>query len=187
MSYVNHGFTSFEDYLVIRENTDRIVEYIEGNVFMVPFPSTQHQKILGRLHAQLFHFLNGKECEVFVSPYDIELKRTGIDGTKIVVPDLSVICEKSGFTDTKYVGVPTLVVEIVSPLNQSHDLVFKQNLYMQYHVKEYWIINPMLNHVQVFLLNKDGQYEQHEAIKDSGIVHSVVLSGFRVDVQEIFS
>lgn len=137
MSYVNHGFTSYADYLVIRENTDRIVEYIDGNVFMVPSPSTKHQRILGRLHAQLFHFLNGKEGEVFVSLYDIELKRIGIDGTKIIIPDLSVICDKNGFTITKYIGVPTLVVEVVRPSNQSHDLVFKLNLYMLYHVQEY--------------------------------------------------
>ncbi|WP_373558584.1 Uma2 family endonuclease [Bacillus sp. FJAT-45350] len=66
-----------------------------------------------------------------------------MDGTKIVIPDLSGICDKSGLNENRYVGVPTVIFEIISPSNQSHDLVFKLNLYMEYGVKEYWIVNPL--------------------------------------------
>jgi len=37
--------------------------------------------------------------------------------------------------------------EIISPSNQAHDLVKKLNLCMQYGVKEYWIVNPLLKTV----------------------------------------
>lgn len=109
-----------------------------------------------------------------------------MDGNKIVIPDLSVICDKSGLMENKYVGVPTLIMEILSPSNQAHDLVFKLNLYMQYGVKEYWIINPMLNIVQVYQLNNEAQYQQMDALKEKGVIQSEVLKGFQVRLEELF-
>ncbi|MGG7144137.1 Uma2 family endonuclease [Clostridium nigeriense] len=68
--------------------------------------------------------------------------------------------DKSGFTETKYIGVPSLIIEILTPSNQSHDLITKLNLYMKYGVKEYWIINPMLESVTIYTLNNENMYEQ---------------------------
>lgn len=179
MSLPKENFVSLEEFYKMRENTERILEYIDGIVFMSPSPSTQHQRVSGRLHAKLFNFLEGKDCEVFHAPFDIELKNDKMEGTKIVVPDLSVICDKSGLTENKFVGVPTLIIEILSPSNQSHDLVFKLNLYMQYGVNE-------LNIVQIYALNDEGQYQQLDALKEKGIARSEVLKGFHINLEDLF-
>lgn len=81
--------------------------------------------------------LERTDCEVFHAPFDVALQSETIEGTKIVIPDLSIICDKSGLQENKYVGVPTIIFEIISPSNQSHYFVFKLNLYMQYGVKKY--------------------------------------------------
>lgn len=107
-------------------------------------------------------------------------------GTIIVIPDISIICDKSGFTDARYVGVPSLIVEILSPSNQSHDLITKLNLYMNDGVKEYWIVNPMLNAVTVYALNDENMYEQHDMQKSKGEVTSRLFEGFRVDIEDVF-
>ena len=44
--------------------------------------------------------------------------------------------------ENEYKGVPTLIVEVVSPSNDSDDYVKKLNLYMRFGVKEYWIVSP---------------------------------------------
>lgn len=179
--------TTFEEYLKLRENREELLEYIDGIVYMSPSPSTKHQRISSRMQGELFSFLKGKECEVFAAPFDVQLKKEGIEGEKLVIPDLSVICDKSGFTDTKYIGVPTLIVEILSPSNQAHDLVRKLNIYMDYGVKEYWIVNPMLNSISLYTLNEDGLYDQVEVKIDTGIIKSHCLIGFEIDLKEIFS
>ncbi len=153
---------------------------------MSPSPSTKHQRISSKLHAKLYILLEGKNCEVFHAPFDILLKKDDVEGEKLVIPDLSVICDKSGFTDNKYIGVPSLIIEILSPSNQSHDLVTKLNLYMKYGVKEYWIVNPILNTVMLYTLNKDGMYEQSVVKTESGIVKSKLLEEFEVDIEELF-
>jgi Uma2 family endonuclease len=175
------------EFYHLRENTEQLIEFVDGVIFMSPSPSTMHQRISGRLHAQLFNLLEGKDCEVFHAPFDIELTKDNLDGTKIVIPDLSVICDKSGLNENKYVGVPTLIIEIISPSNQSHDLVFKLNLYMQYGVKEYWIVNPILNTVQVYKLESDGQYYQLDVAKGLGTIQSTIFQEFKVDLEKLFS
>lgn len=59
-----------EEYYALREQSEQLLEYIDGIVFMSPSPSTAHQRISGRLHARLFHLLEGKTCEVFQAPFD---------------------------------------------------------------------------------------------------------------------
>lgn len=178
---------TLNEFYNLRENSNQIMEYIDGVIFMSPSPSTKHQRISGRLYVQLFHILEGSDCEVFHAPFDIELTDETIADTKIVVPDLSVICDKNGLTDEKYIGVPSIIIEIVSPSNQSHDLVFKLNLYMQYGVKEYWIVNPILNTIQLYNLDEQGQYELHDLAKEKGQIHSTIFPTFIVDTEKIFA
>lgn len=177
---------SVNEYFQIRENSDALMEYIDGFVYMSPSPSTKHQRISRKLEIKLENALEGTSCELFHAPYDIELRDESIEGTKIVIPDISIICDKSGFTDDRYIGVPGLIVEILSPSNQSHDLITKLNLYMNYGVKEYWIVNPMLNAVTVYALNDENMYEQHDMQINEGDVTSKLFNGFRVDLASIF-
>jgi Uma2 family endonuclease len=177
---------SYEDYLVLKEKSDNLLEYIDGIVYMSPSPSTKHQRISSKLHAKLYNVLEGKTCEVFHAPFDIVLKNDNIEGEKLVIPDLSVICDKTGFTDNKYIGVPSLIIEILSPSNQSHDLVIKLNIYMKYGVKEYWIVNPILNTVMLYALNADNMYEQSIVKTEIGIVKSKIIENFEVDIEDLF-
>lgn len=186
MSLLHEQSMSIQEFHKLREGTERLFEYADGNVMMVPSPSTQHQRISSRLHAKLFNFLDGGDCEVFHAPYDVELKGGKLSGTHIVIPDLLVICDKHGLTNNKYIGAPELIIEILSPSNQAHDLVFKLNLYMQAGVNEYWIVNPMLQIIQVYELDKDGQYKQVDSLKGTGTIRSTVLHEFQVNLEDIF-
>lgn len=46
-----------------------------------------------------------------------------------VQPDLIVICDKKGLKEQNYTGVPTLVVEVLSPSTASKDFTKKMELY----------------------------------------------------------
>lgn len=190
MSRPHPNKITLEEFYQLREKVDQTLEFIAGIVYMTPSPSTKHQRVSGRLHAKLFNFLEGKECEVFHAPFDIELSREGQEDIanekNIVVPDLTVICERDKLGENKFVGVPDLIIEILSPSNQAHDLVTKLNLYMQYGVKEYWIVNPMLNSVQIYVLNIEGQYQQVDALKEIGWAASEILDGFSVNLKDLF-
>jgi Uma2 family endonuclease len=102
-------FISIDKFYDLRSETDAILEYIDGIVYMSPSSSTKHQRVSSRLQFQFGNYLEGGQCEVFVAPYDIELKKDDIEGQKIVIPDISIICDKCGFTETKYQGFQNLL------------------------------------------------------------------------------
>nr|WP_144460934.1 Uma2 family endonuclease [Siminovitchia fortis] len=178
---------TFEEYLQLREERAEYMEFSDGAIFMAPSPSTMHQRISGRLYVQFFNYMKSRDCEVFHAPFDVELQGERLEGTHIVIPDLLVICDKEGLKETKYVGAPELIIEILSPSNQAHDLVFKMNLYMQAGVKEYWIVNPMLHTIQAYQLDQDGQYRQNQVLKDRGTIKSAIFEGVNVDLEALFA
>lgn len=104
-------------------------------------PSTAHQIVVFNLGIKLKEYFKKKNCTVMISPYDVFLCKDDIDETQVVIPDISVMCNKDGFDDKRYKGVPTIIVEVLSS-NVPDDTIKKFNLYLKYGVKEYWIINP---------------------------------------------
>lgn len=186
MNLAKEKLVTIEEFYEIREKSDKTLEYIDGIIYMSPSPSTKHQSISMKLGSEIYNYLKDKDCLVFSAPFDVKLKNEEMEYPKIVVPDLLVICDKNGLDEYGYTGVPNLIVEILSPSNQSHDLVFKLNLYMKYGVKEYWIINPILNTVQIYSLNNEGQYYQADVKRDEGNVKSIFLEDFEIDLKELF-
>lgn len=186
MSLPQTKFITLDEFNKLRENNNSIFEYIDGVVYMSPSPSTKHQQISMRLSSEIYNYLKGKECEVFSAPFDVHLFKEGMQGEKIVIPDISVICDKTGLTENFYKGVPNLIIEILSPSNQAHDLVFKLNLYMEYGVKEYWIVNPMLKTIQVYELDEEGNYMQQAVKNETGEIYSKVLNEFKISLEDVF-
>ncbi|MEG1287472.1 MAG: Uma2 family endonuclease [Clostridium sp.] len=175
---------TYDEFLDIQNSSENRLEYIDKLICMSPSPSIPHQRISGNLYGLLWTFFKGKTCDVFSAPTDIELSKD--NNKNVVIPDLSVICDKNGFTNNKYIGVPTLIIEILSPSNQSHDLVTKMNLYMRYGVKEYWIINPMKYSIDVYSLDENGGYEQYCVRHKIGDIESKVFKELNIDMEDIF-
>lgn len=165
------------------ESTD-LFEYIDGQVYALASPSTAHQRVSLKLSNIFFNYLDGHSCEVFVAPFDIKLTKEDL-AASVVIPDLSIICDKEGLNDKRYEGVPSLIIEILSPSNQHQDLVVKMNLYAKYGVKEYWIVNPMTRGVIIYSLDSEQHYTQF-AIKSTGTVESKLFSGLSVDLDKLF-
>ena len=154
---------TYKDYLTFPE--DERIEIIEGEIFnMSPAPARIHQKLISKLSQVLQNYIdsNNGECEVYVAPFDVILKKDNeetINSKSIVQPDISVICDKNKLTDAGCTGSPDMIVEIISPSNSGHDYVTKLNLYQKYKVKEYWIIDPRVKKIFVYFLDENGFYD----------------------------
>lgn len=186
MGSLSEEVTSYEDFENMQRNTESLLEYIDGIVYMSPSPSIKHQAISSFLQGELYIYLKGKKCKVFAAPTDVVLQETKNDDKKKVVPDLFVVYDPDGFNKNEYVGVPDFVIEILSASNESHDLVTKLNLYMNYGVKEYWIVHPRLNNILIYTLNDKKGYELN-VISVGSIAKSNVLHNFEIQVKELFS
>ena len=170
------------------DEKDRI-EIIDGEAFMMSPPNLTHQRISRRLTSQIDAFLQGKECELFYAPFGVRLFEKDGDRPEdvdtLVEPDLSVICDKNKLDDAGCKGAPDFIIEIMSPSNRRHDKVTKLNLYQRAGVREYWIVSPEMQTIEVFLL-EDGFLKPKEFYGRDDQAKVTVLEGCQVDLSKVF-
>lgn len=88
------NFNTYEAFEEKRQQTDEILEYIDGIIYISPSPSITHQRMASFLHGELHNLLKNSGCEVFSAPTDVLFEQSGNDHNKNkrVVPDLFVTC-----------------------------------------------------------------------------------------------
>lgn len=176
---------TFEEFLKIDENTDDYLEFIDGYIYNMASPSVVHQRIVTRLSGVFSNFFDGKGCEPFVSPFDVYFKNE--TETHRVQPDLSVICDKSGFTENNYVGSPTLVIELLSPSTASKDIITKMNLYMRFGVKEYWIVSPEKKQIHIYNFEDKSIKDVPVIFKEHENLKSNIFHDLEINLEKIFN
>ena len=178
---------TFADCLTWPEN-ERI-ELIDGEAVLMSLPSTVHQKISGELFRQLTNFLEGKKCEVFSAPFGVRLFEKDGDSPEnvdtMVEPDISVICDRDKLDRHGCKGAPDLIVEILSPSTQRRDRLIKLELYQRAGVREYWIVSPEEQTVQVLLFT-NGLLLPRELYKKGDIAKVNVLEGCFLELEKVF-
>ncbi|MFV0401265.1 MAG: Uma2 family endonuclease [Oscillospiraceae bacterium] len=159
-------------------------ELIEGLPYaMSPAPAPKHQEISFALSLQLGNFLKGKPCKLYPAPFDVRLNADREDDT-VVQPDLSVICDSAKIDDKGCKGAPDFVVEILSPSTARRDRMVKFQLYLQAGVREYWIVDPDTQTVQVCILC-EGFYRA-AMYGDTDKISVSTLPGCEIDLQDVF-
>lgn len=179
--------TSYEEFRKLAENSDERYEYIDGEIFLLASPKAYHQKILGELHFIFYSWFQAKKCRPVFAPFDITLKRSP-ENISVVQPDLMVFCdlEENLNEQDYYMGVPALVVEIISASTRSKDFIKKLDLYMSTGVREYWIINPLNREVTVYLF-EENNISKNTTYKNLETALSYVFDGLAVGLERIFA
>lgn len=180
------GYT-YADYL--KFSFDEMVELIRGKIFkMTPAPSASHQRVSRELLVQIADFLKGKKCEVFTAPFDVILPVEGKSfeaSDRVVQPDICVICYPSKIKEQGCFGAPDWIIEILSPHTAKKDLQDKFSLYEESGVREYWIVEPRNQTVEVFLL-KEGRYDRIQTYIGDDEVASNTLLALQVKLDLVF-
>lgn len=132
-------------------------ELLDGRpVAMSPRPVVNHNIAVTNVTSIFQRFLRGKPCTVFTDGVDVFL--TPKDR---VIPDVTVVCDKSTVKPDGVHGAPDLAVEVLSPSTAKRDRGYKKNLYERCGIREYWIIDTDSRLIEVYLLT-DGRYELDE-------------------------
>ncbi len=129
-------------------------ELIDGVVYDMTPPSRIHQKLISGLTREIGNYIhkNNGACEVYPAPFAVFLNA---DNKTYVEPDISVICDKNKLNDNGCNGAPDWIIEVVSPSSQRMDYFVKLFKYRTAGVREYWIVNPQKQTVQVYSFEGD--------------------------------
>ncbi len=178
--------TTYEEFLEMAGNSEERYELIDGEVYLLTSPSYDHQAILGELHAILHTWFKGKPCRPLFAPFDVTLYKSA-DNINIVQPDILVVCDKDQIDNKgKYRGVPTLVVEVISPSTRRKDMLKKLDLYMQTGIQEYWLIDPDKQAVYFYVFAA-GDFADTQAYIGDAILQSRCFPGLEIRLPDIFN
>lgn len=127
-------------------------EWVNGRVILMPPVSDAHDDLDTWLIALIR--LLAEEQDLGVVRQDMFVRLSG--QRRLRVPDVMFISKerlqqlKPTFLD----GAPDLVIEIISPDSQSRDRREKFGEYEKAGVREYWIIDPLSQTVEVYRLER---------------------------------
>ncbi len=177
----------YRDYLTWPE--EQRWELIDGIAYQQAAPTWQHQSVVGELLTQFRTYLRGKECQVFAAPFDLRLSNTAAKDEEVatvIQPDLLVVCDKSRLKGTGYLGVPPLVIEVISPASSKMDRLYKFNKYEQAGVREYWLVEPEGKLVSVFTLQINQRYGRPEIYSEEDEIPVGIFRELRISLKEVF-
>jgi Uma2 family endonuclease len=162
--------------------TNQPCELWDGELIMAPAPFFDHQKTVLRFYRSLDDWVSfGKLGEVIASPIDMVLSPH-----RAVQPDVAFIATaRLAIIQRVIRGPADLVAEVVSLEGRSRDPIEKRDLYEQHGVKEYWIIDPEPETVEVLAL-VNGRYELVKRSRPGDTAASQLLPGFKVTVDYLF-
>jgi Uma2 family endonuclease len=174
--FPNQGQCSEDEYLAL--NTNRLVEFSNGLIEILPMPTIYHQRIVAFLYNALLAFTAaGRLGEVLFAPLRVQLWPG-----KYREPDLMFMKgeHESRITDDFWIGAD-MVFEVLSDDDRRRDLETKRQEYAQAGIPEYWIVDPRLKRITVLWL--DGTvYAVHGEFAEGTDATSRLLEGFKVNV-----
>lgn len=160
-------------------------EIINGEMIQKSAPAPMHQRICRKLIVILDQFITEKKLgEIFQSPIDVYL-----DEYNKPQPDLVFISneKKSIITNDGIMGVPDVIIEIISPSSILRDRIEKKNLYERMGVSEFWLVDPHYSAIEIYTL-KNNRYELYSAATIlEGQLKSSLFEGLTINLTDIFS
>jgi Uma2 family endonuclease len=160
-------------------------EFINGEIVVHSPVKRRHWKtssLLSRL-LDLYVSLN-KLGDIGTEKVMISLTRNDYE------PDLVFFSQEKvdTFTDDQVLfPAPNFIVEILSHKTAKHDKTTKKDDYALHGVSEYWIIDPVKQQIEQYILpDSSAFYFPAKTHKRGEIIESKAIEGFKMDVAAVF-
>jgi len=176
------GSWTYEDLLALPDDGRRY-EIIEGDLFEMTGPDPAHADAVRNLITMLLPWFAALRMTWFTAPLDIMF-----GAANPVQPDLVGFAEGGAWRRSRrgIEGVPTFVVEILSPSTRGKDLLTKRTLYQQSGVLEYWIVDPANRSVEVLTLD-EGQLRTFSRAEGAEAVRSRLFPDLAFPASAVFA
>jgi Uma2 family endonuclease len=172
---------NYRDYALLP--ADKRYEVLDGDLCMVPAPGIKHQRVSRKMVIALSRHLKAEnKGELFYAPCDVILS-----DEDIVQPDILFVRKERSFIirELNLKGPPDLAIEILSPGTRDKDLEVKRKIYARFGVKEYWILDPDAETVEVLVWSELG-YASAGIYSKSDRLSSPLLPHMELLLAEIF-
>lgn len=174
---------TYDDYVKLTPPDSGNYELLNGQIYFMASPKPSHQRISSRLNVFLGNFIILNNLgELFAAPMDVVF--TEHDTFQ---PDLLFITKErlNIIGENKIEGSPNLVVEILSPSNDSSEMSYKKHIYEITGVQEYWLINVEKQTLKLYK-QVDNELRWQRDIQKNDVLQSETIKGFELELSKIF-
>jgi Uma2 family endonuclease len=162
--------------------TNLPLQLLDGEVIEMNAPALPHQDIVGNIFV-LFK-LKAKELggKAYVAPVDVYFDELNIPQPDVLwlAPDTQCLMVGT----ERLSGAPDLIAEILSPTTAHIDRKKKFRLYEKYGVREYWLVEPRDQLIEVFQ-HREGRFDLLDAYGVGETFVSLLIG--EVEVMPIFA
>lgn len=181
-----NGTYTYADYL--KWQFDEWVELLNGRfrIFNKPGKPPYHQRITKAIGQQISPKLDHSLYDSWSIPLPVVFHDivTAVPRT-LVMPDIFVINRKGNWEDeVGWHGIPDWIIEVSNQLTATLNSTIKRNLYEQYGVREYWVVQPKEKAVNVYVL-EEGKYALVD-VYESGEIPSRIFPDLVISHTRIF-
>jgi len=179
---------TYEDYLQLIPPDSFGFEILRGELIVSPSPNRRHQRTVLSLGRILDVHVNTQNLgEIFVAPFDVVLDADSSVSENIVQPDLMFVSKDrlNIITDDNIRGAPDLVIEVLSDSTARYDRVEKMRAYIEFGVKEYWIIDADQKILEAFDLTGDEPVLQ-APLAESDVFKPKLFPGLEISLSELW-
>jgi Uma2 family endonuclease len=175
------GLWTEEQYLALTNQTNHLIEFSDGEIELLPMPTSGHQVILLLLYDLFRAAILQAGGKILVAPLRLQV-RPG----KYREPDILMLLDAADprYQDAFWLGAD-LVVEVVSPDGAERDTEEKPRDYAEAGIPEYWIVNPLNASITVLAL-EGRAYRPHGVFRRGAHATSRLLPSVSVSVAEVF-
>jgi len=162
----------------------RRYELYDGEVIVVPSPFFRHQRVALHIEEILVEYERATGGFVGQAPLDIVFSEHNV-----VQPDILFFRSERRhlLADWEVTRVaPDLVVEVLSRSTEARDRGRKKAMFARFGVPEYWIVDPALNTLEMFVLSGT-EYELRGMFGDSDVITSVTLQNLTFEAARVFA
>jgi prevent-host-death family protein len=190
-AYKTPSRISYDDYLTLVNSSEQRYELIYGEIYLMASPTFNHQITVNEIAGHFYNYFKGKRCRSLTAPFDVRLFGFAAkfeEDPNVVQPDVIVICDADKVNETnKYEGIPTLIVEVLSPSTKGKDLVTKLNLYMKSGVSEYWIVDLDSKRILQYSFSPERDIQSLNTLREEDSIISTVFKNLAISLKDIFS
>lgn len=113
-------------------------EVLDGALLVTPQARFRHQRVAARLSAALEAYCAAHRLGVVVGPGAVVWAKNELQPDVEVIPVVGPVADDADWPD---LPMPSLVVEILSPGSEGHDLHRKREAYLRLGIPVYWALD----------------------------------------------
>lgn len=149
----------------------------------------EHSMVIHNFIIKIGSQIKDSLCRVFGDSVQYQWRE---NDDKVVIPDVSIICNMRDRKNVSFTGIPRFVMEVLSDSTEEYDRNEKMHIYCKVGVSEYWIVDWRRKQVEIYLFDWKADDTAYPYLyktvteQNKADLRLVIFPNFKITFDELF-